>query len=560
MTLLRLLLALFLLLPASAGAQPVTAKKHMVATANPMASEAALSVLRDGGSAVDAAIAAQMVLAAVEPQSSGLGGGSLLMVWDAARKALLFYEGLASAPAAVPAELGRAADGSTIPLKALERSARAVAVPGTPRVLAMAHAAHGKLPWARLFRDGIRLAEDGFPMPPYLHGVLAARPELAEKRSLAVLYFANGKPLAVGATVRNPVLAIALRGLAGEGVGAFYTGRQAEHIVGAIGGSAYPGSITYSDLARYEAKRREPVCATVFQHRICTAPPPVSGGIALLQQLMILERAGYADLAPESAGSAHLFIEAARLSQADRRSWLGDPDQVSIPVAGLIEADYIAARARLIEPGHAIAKVEPGSPARRQGALPVSDPIALPATTHVSVVDDWGNAVSFTTTINLNFGSDILAGGVVLNNALTNFAEKSEVDGKRVANAIAPGKRPITAMAPTIVFGEGDAPLLVVGAGGGARIIDSVALTILGVIVWNMDVATAIEQPRIGGQNREEELEAGTQAASLADALRTMGHTPKILEMNAGVQAIHITANGLEGWADPRRDGVALGD
>ncbi len=275
---------------------------------------------------------------------------------------------------------------------------------------------------------------------------------------------------------------------------------------------------------------------------------------------MILERTDYVDIAPDTLHSAHLFIEASRLSLADRLSWLGDPDQVSVPVAGLIDPAYLATRAALIQPDVAMAKAGPGTPPGRQGALPAIPPLALPATTHVSIVDAEGNAVAFTTTINLNFGADILAGGVPLNDALTNFAEKGEVDGKPVANAAAPGKRPTTTMAPTIVFGDDDTPLLVLGAGGGARIVDAVAETILNVLVWDMDIRTAIEQPRLGAQNRQAEVEASTAAAPMAEALRRMGHNAKAVEMNAGVQAIHLTKDGLEGWADPRRDGVALGD
>jgi gamma-glutamyltranspeptidase/glutathione hydrolase len=552
-------LILSILTASALAAQPVTAQRHMAATANPLATAAANAVLDEGGSAIDAAIAGQMVLAVVEPQSSGLGGGSILLVWDAKTHDLAFYDGLASGPAAMPRDYAHREDGTAIPAAELDRSGRVVAVPGTLKTMALVHARYGRLPWSRLFRDAIAIAENGFPMPNYLHLVLTERKDLAQKPAFAAYFAPDGAPLPAGTPLRNPALATTLHQIAEHGADALTAGPIAADIVAAVAAGPNPGTITLADLAAYQPQRRPPVCLTAFAHLICSAAPPVAGGVALLQQLAILDRLNIGAEPPSSPAAAHLLLEASRLTYADRRSYLGDPDQVQVPVQGLLDSFYLDSRARLVQPSRAMPAVEPGDPPVPHAALPPSDPEALPATTHLAIVDDDGDAVSFTTTINLNFGADILVDGMVLNNAITNFATRPVVDGTRVANAAAPGKRPITTMAPTIVFASGGTPALVVGAGGGARIIDSVAETIVGVLAWHMDVRTAIEQPRIGAQNRAEELERGTTAANLADALRAMGHTIKVGPMNAGVQAIAITPTGLQGWGDPHRDGTAKG-
>jgi len=548
------------LLAGSALAQPATAKHHMAATANPYATDAALAVLRDGGSAVDAAIAGQMTLAVVEPQSSGLGGGSVLLVWDARTRHLAFFEGLSGAPASQASDYAHAPDGTAIPAPALDRSGLTVAVPGTLRTLETVHARYGKLPWSRLFRDAIALAENGFAMPRYLHTVLLERKELASKPGFEAYFDANGEPLAIGAQLTNKPLAQTLRTVAEQGPEALYRGQIAADIVAAVGQGAYPGTMTTADLAAYTPHERSPVCLAVFERRICTAAPPDGGGVALLQQLSILDREHIGAQTPGSVEAAHFLLEASRLSQADRRSYMGDPDQVLVPTEGLVDPFYLDDRARLVQPDHAMKAVEPGSPPVRHAFLPPSDPEALPATTHLAIVDDDGSAVSFTTTINLNFGADIVVDGVVLNDAITNFALRPVVGDIRVPNAAAPGKHPTSTMSPTIVFGADGKPELILGAGGAARIIDAVAETITGVLAWHQDIRTAIEQPRIGAQNRAEELERDTPAAALLDPLVAMGHAPKVVVMNAAVQGIAVTPDGLQGWGDSHRDGVAKGD
>ena len=534
---------------------PVRSATCMVATAHPAASEVALSVLRQGGHAVDAAVAAQAVLGVVEPQASGLGGGGLLLVWTGGDRKLVFIEGLARAPADVPEDWLAGRD-----VALLQRSGLVVGVPGVVRTLALAHRRYGRLSWDALFADAIRIAEDGFPLPRYLHACLRQRPELARKPPFAGAYFQpDGSPRPVGTILRNPDLATTLRMVAADPE-AFYRAPFATMLARAVAEDANPGAMRESDLAAYPPVERAPVAITAFGHRIVSAAPPVSGGVTLLQQLATLERLGIADAAPGSAEAAHLMLEAGRLTREDRRRWLGDPDQVAVPTAGLLDPAYLDARAALVDRDRASAVFSAGTPPGTDAASVASDPVAHTATSHLSIIDAGGNAVAFTTTINQLFGSDIVAGGLVLNDALTNFAEQPVRQGRRVLNAIAPNKRPITTMAPTIVFGADDRPLLVLGAGGGARIIDAVAQTILGVLAWGQDVRSAVEAPRFGAQNGPIELEQGTAAASLAPALLRLGHAPEIVEMNAAVQAVMRDRPGLAAWADPRRDGAARGD
>lgn len=538
---------------------PSIAQNYMVATANPMASNAASDILARGGNAVDAAIAGQMVLAVVEPQASGLGGGSAVMFWEKQTGQLSFYDGLASAPASAPQDYTLDAQGKKIAHTVLERTGRVVAVPGTLRTLALLHKRYGKLPWADLFAQAIATARTGFPMPGYLHLVLTERPDLAKLPDFASYFDANQKPLPKGTLLHNAALADTLANIAQNGAEAFYAPENANRIAQAVAQAPYPGHITAQDFAAYKVRERTPLCIYAFGRRICSAAPPVAGGLAVLQQLAILDRMHIGRYQPGSVQAAHLLLEASRLAEADRRKYAADPDFVPVATSYLLSSEYLDSRAREIDENTAATKVAPGVIPADQAALPASDAMTVPATTHLSIHDSFGNALSFTTTINLNFGADIVVGGMVLNNAITNFATRPVIDGQRVANAIAPGKRPITTMAPTIVFGADNTPEVIIGAGGGARIIDSVVQSLVGYLAWGQNIRTAIEQPRIGAQNHAEELEHNTAAASLASALRKMGHNPKSAVMNAAVQGITRTPTGLEGWGDPHRDGVAVG-
>jgi gamma-glutamyltranspeptidase/glutathione hydrolase len=563
----RLLLSLLLAGAACDAAlaadAPTRATRQMVATAHPLASQAGLDILRAGGSAADAAVAVQAMLSVVEPNASGLLGGALLLHWDGAARQLQGYEGLAAAPAAAAARLTENPDGTRIGAATVARSGRSVGVPGTLRLLAMVHADHGRLPWRDLFASAIRVAEEGFPLPPTLHRVLAARPlQLARDPEIRALFFAeNGEPLPVGSPIRNPAQAQALRLLAEGGAEALHRGPLARTVLEAVAREPVPGWMTAEDLASYEAKRRDPVCSTAFQRRICSAAPPSAGGVAVQQQLGLMERLGIARLAPDSAEAAHLILEASRLALADRRRWIGDPDYVPVPGQELVAPAYLDQRARPVQPGQAMKEVAAGNPLQRSGALPTaSDPLALAGTSQVVIVDRSGSALSLTTTNNLNFGAERLAAGIALNNGLTNFAVDPGPPGAPAFNRMQGGKRPATTMAPTIVLGPDGTPELLIGAGGGARIVDSVAVAVVEVLAWGADAHRATARPRIGAQAGAEELEEGSAAAALAEPLRAMGHNPVLREMNTGLQLIRRIPGGWEGAADPRRDGVALGD
>lgn len=554
------LLLLPILFAPPAGAEPARHASRMVATASPHATAAALAMLGAGGSAVDAAIAAQAVLSVVEPHASGIHGGALLLVWDQAQGRLRFYEGIASAPAASPASL---VEGG-LRVAAVERSGRAVAVPGAIAALALAHGQHGRLAWAGLFAPAIALAEQGFPLPPYLAQVLRNRAaELRAVPALRALYFdPDGTPKPAGARLRNPDQAEALRLLAAEGPRALHGGVLGAALLASAAAHPLPGWITQADLEAYRAVEREPLCAEILGRRICTAAPPASGGLAVLQTLAIGERIGLAQAPPGSVAATHLFLEASRLARADRRHWVGDPDRVAVPLAGLLDPLYLAGRAALIAPDRAMSEAEPGLPPQRHGALPMpGDALAEAATTQVSILDAGGNAVAFTTTNNLNFGAELVAMGASLNNGMTNFSTFPGPPGRLAQNRLEPGKRPATTMAPSIVFGADGRPEIVLGAGGGARIPDAVAAALLALLVEGRDAFEATARPRFGAQNGVVELEQGTALAEQAAALTALGHAPRVVPMNTGLQIVRRLPDGrLEGAADPRRDGVAAGE
>lgn len=561
--LLRVLFLLLLALPAHGAEPPGRATRRMVVAAHPLAAEAGLAMLRAGGSAADAAVAAQMALSVVEPHASGIGGGALLLYWDAASRRLSQFDGLAAAPAAAPASLVIEQDGTRLGPASVARSGRAVAVPGAVAALFALHARHGRLPWRDLFEPAIRLAENGFPMPPYLHTVLAARAmPLRAVPAIRALYFdAEGAPVAVGAMLRNPEQAAALRALAMDGPAALHDGPLGEAMRAATAASALPGRLTAEDFARYRVREREPVCAAIFARRICGVAPPASGGVAVLQQLAILERLGMARETPRSLAATHLMIEASRLTRADRVRWIGDPDFVNVPLRGLLDRGYLDGRAALIDPGRAMETAIAGDPPWREGALPsAAAPLAEAATSHVSILDDAGNALAFTTTNNLNFGAELLASGIALNNALTNFAINPGSAEAPAQNRMQPGKRPATTMAPTIVFAEDGQPEIVLGAGGGAWIIDAVTFALAEMLAWDSDAAAAVARPRLGAQAGRVEIEAGSAAEALAPGLASMGHEIRIGRINTGLQVLRRIPGGLEGVADPRRDGAARGD
>lgn len=537
------------------------ASKHMVATANPLASEAGQRMLRKGGSVMDAAIAAQLVLNLVEPQSSGIGGGAFLMLYTASDQTLRSYDGRETAPASA-GTYRFLKDGKAIPFDAAVNSGLSVGTPGLLRMLELAHRRHGKLPWATLFQPAIDLAETGFPVSPRLHALTAGNRALARQPAAAAYFLqADGAAWPVGHRLRNPAFAEVLRAVAAGGADAFYAGPIARDIVAAVRGHAVPGDLTEADLRDYQARERVPVCGRYRLYQVCGMAPPSSGGIAVLQMLGMLEQHALREQKPASLAAVHVFSEAGRLAYADRDRYVADPDFVSVPVQAMLDPAYLRARGTLIRRDRGMGEARPGDPAGLLAQRGVDATPELPSTSHLVAVDDDGNALSMTTTIESEFGSKIFVRGFLLNNELTDFSLSGTDDaGRAVANRVGPGKRPRSSMAPTIVFRSGQ-PYMVMGSPGGSAIINYVAKTLVGVLDWNLDIQAAIDLPNFGSRNKATELEAGTSVATLAPALQRMGHAVQVLPFPSGVHGIVIQRDGrLEGGADPRREGRALGD
>jgi gamma-glutamyltranspeptidase/glutathione hydrolase len=560
------------------GASATVAAHHFMAvTANPLATQAAVDMLRRGGSAADAAIAAQLVLGLVEPQASGLGGGAFMLYWSQGERRLRFYDGRETAPAAVDDKLFLQDNGQGLAFLDAAVGGRSVGTPGAVRLMALTHRQHGKLPWAELFKPALRLAENGFAISPRLHTLLQETPRLAVTPALREYFFqADGQPKPVGLLLKNPAYATTLRQLAKEGEKAFYTGSIARSIVQAVQQNPLqPGKLALADLEAYEARERAPLCAGFRQYRVCGPAPPSSGGSTVLAILGILEHLDGEPLAPASTRFYHLFAEASRLAAADRDTYVADPDFVPVPASGLVAPAYLARRAALIDPRAALPPVQPGQPEWPAGQaarsyLRSSSP-ELVSTSHLSIVDAAGNAVSMTTSIEAAFGSRLLVDGFLLNNQLTDFSfVPTAADGKRVANRVEPGKRPRSSMAPIIVFRD-DRPVLLLGSPGGARIIDYVAKTLFYMLDANMPMDRAIASPHIIDMNRGLELEQGRVDAEVATALGAMGHAVREAAQTSGLNGIRIEwstgADKKEGvsWtlygsSDPRREGTAAGD
>jgi gamma-glutamyltranspeptidase / glutathione hydrolase len=546
-----------------ADRRPVIARHDMVAAANPLAAEAGRQTLRRGGSVVDAAIATQMVLNLVEPQSSGIGGGAFLVYWSDRDRRVETYDGRETAPSAARSDRFLKPDGAPLDFVEAMIGGRSVGVPGTLRMLALAHRRHGRLPWARLFEPAIRLAEEGFPISPRLHDMLSNEKNLGRfEPARSYFYAADGSPKPVGERLSNPAFAATLRAIAERGPDAFYTGTIAQDIVASvIHAPVSPGDISLDDLAGYQAKERPPVCGQYRRYRICGMGPPSSGGSTVLAILGELERFDLRRLRPMSGESLHLFAEAGRLAYADRDRYLADSDFVSVPLAGLIDRHYLAARSRLIDPRQDHGAAEPGTPPSSHANLwGDGDSLDLPSTSHLSIVDGAGDAVSMTTTIEHEFGSRIMVDGFLLNNELTDFSFRPEQDGRPVANRVQPGKRPRSSLAPTLVFGPDGKLFLTVGSVGGAEIINHVALTLIAVLDWGYDIQAAIDLVHLGNRNGDTEIEPGSAGDAIADELRARGHAIGRKVVESGLQGIMVTPRGLEGGADPRREGVALGD
>jgi gamma-glutamyltranspeptidase/glutathione hydrolase len=545
--------------------QAASARHQMVATANPLATDAGDGILRRGGTAIDAAIAVQMVLNLVEPQSSGIGGGAFMLVHDARRKALVVYDGRETAPAA--ARPDRFLDSTGRPLRffAAVVGGRSVGVPGTLRMLELAHRRHGRLPWASLFEPAIRLAEHGFVVSPRLSAAIRAQRYLRQDRARAYFHNADGTPLAAGQRLTNPAFASTLKRIAAGGANAFYTGDIARDVVHTADSyAANPGDLTVADLAAYRAQVRQPVCGQYRRYRVCGVPPPSSGGIAVLQILGMLERFDMGSIGSSDLISAHLFSEAGRLAYADRDMYVADPDFIAVP-AGLTDRGYLRERSRLIRLDSSLGYAVPGEPppvaAADNARFGRGQALELPSTSHISIVDRYGNAVAMTTTIEDAFGSKLLtAGGFLLNNELTDFSFTPVESGRPVANSVEGGKRPRSAMAPTIVYDAQRRVVVVAGSPGGPAIINYVAKTLIGILDRGLDPQTAVDLPNIGSRNGPTELERGTKAEALASKLEALGEATEIVDQNSGLQVIVRSAGRWLGGADSRREGTVSGD
>ena len=539
----------------------ITAKRQVVVAAHPLAVDAGLAMLDRGGTAVDAAIATQLVLGLVEPHASGLGGGAFLLVHDVKAKRTFAYDARETAPSGAEPRLFIGPEGKPMPFQAAGVGGRSVGVPGTPRLLEVAHARHGRLPWATLFQPAIALAEKGFPMSPRLFTLAGKDKSLAEQPAARDYFFgADGRPKPVGTLLKNPAYARTLRAIAAKGSDAFYTGEIAADIVAAVRGHRNPGAMTLEDLSGYRVRDVEPLCGAYREWTLCGMPPSSSGGIAVLQILGVLEGRDMAKVRPGSAESVHLLAEAGRLAFADRNRYVGDDRFVDVPVKGLVDAGYLAGRAKLIADGKAMGRAQPGTPPGLKVAL-ADDPVdEVAGTSQIAIVDARGTAVSMTTTIEGYFGSKQMVRGFLLNNELTDFNFQPIEDGRVVANAVAPGKRPRSSMAPFLVFDAKSGRLEeVLGSPGGSLIINYVAKALVATLDWRMDVQSALALPNFGSRGGPTEIEAGTELEGVGAALKAMGHDLRAIDMTSGLAGIRRTATGWEAGADPRREGVARG-
>jgi gamma-glutamyltranspeptidase / glutathione hydrolase len=542
-------------------------KKFMVAAANPLATEAGYEILREGGSAVDAAIAVQMVLTLAEPQSSGIGGGAFLVHFNG--KAVETYDGRETAPAAATPDLFIGKDGKPLSFNAGMVGGRSVGTPGVLRALELAHREHGKLPWKRLFARAIWLAEQGFAVSPRLNTLIAADPLLRDDPVAARYFFTpDGKAWPVGHLLKNPQLAETLRAIADNGVEAFYSGAIAADIVAKVRGHATnPGTMEARDLTQYRAKKRAPLCFDYKLYRVCGMAPPSSGTLALGQMLGMLEGSQLAEFAPKDgvpqAQAVHLMSEAGRLAFADRGLYVADPDFVPLP-GGLLDRAYLESRARLIA-DKSMGRAQAGVPSGARAAYGHDRSPELPATSHISIVDAHGNALSMTTTIEAVFGSRQMVRGFLLNNELTDFSFEPTDNGKPVANRVEGGKRPRSSMSPVLVFDKESGEMLMSGGSpGGSAIINYVAKLLVGTLDWGMTVQQAIALPNFGSRNGPTELETGRAPPALVEALKVRGHDVRVIDQTSGLQGIQrMEIHGIKGWfggADPRREGIARGD
>ena len=550
--------------PAAAPRVAVAAERHMVVAANPLAAEVGRQILRQGGSAIDAAIAVQMVLTLVEPQSSGVGGGAFLVHYTAETRKVETYDGRETAPAGATSDMFLDAEGKPLPFAQAAMGGQAVGVPGVVRMLALAHENHGRLPWLRLFEPAMRMAAEGFAISPRLHQLIGETPQLKEFPAARDYFFdADGNPKAVGTRLANPELAETLRVIANGGANAFYNGGMARAMAKAVRDAGAANGLTVDDLKAYKAVKREPVCGAYRQYKVCGMGPPSSGGVAIAQILGVVEKFDMRALGPNTVASIHALTEAERLAFADRARYVADMDFEQVPLDKLIDRRYLAQRAKLVNPERSMGRADAGRLLRT--ALRAPDTMSeLPATSHFSIVDAAGNAVAMTTSIEQAFGSRVMVRGFLLNNQMTDFALRPRDGDVPNINRVEPGKRPRSSMSPTIVLDCENRLVMTLGSPGGARIIPYVARTLVATLDWGLDMQRAIALPHALSLNGPTELERDTNLGGLAGELRGMGHEVTFVAHASGLHGIQIVRRQgrtqLVGGADPRREGEALGD
>jgi len=532
----------------------------MVAAANPYASEVGFNILEQGGSAVDAAIAVQLMLTLVEPQSSGIGGGTFMLHWDNQKKSMTTFDGRETAPSAATSELFLDKHGQ--PLRWIDAvvGGRSVGVPGLMATFKKAHDKYGKLPWPVLFEQAIALAEKGFVVSSRLEKLLSMNfnPGIHTLPEINQYFFPNGKSVKAGDILVNKKLANVYKSIANDGIAVFYQGWLAKKIIKKVQNSSIaPGLLTLKDMVAYKVKERQPVCGDYREYRICGMGPPSSGGVAVIQILGQLQAFDLAKFQPNSLEAVHLYTQSSRLAFADRNRYIADADFVEVPTAGLIAPKYLAKRSLLIDAERDMGKAISGNPS---GALAQGNDSAIerPSTSHLAIIDGQGNAISMTSSIENGFGSALMVEGFILNNQLTDFSLAPKQNGQWVANRVQPNKRPRSSMAPMMVFNEDSSLKLLVGSPGGSRIINYVAQTIIGVLDWKLDPQEAINLPKITNRNNVTTIERGTAVEALKPLLEAKGHKVQIRDLNSGIHAIEVTQTGLVGGADPRREGVVL--
>ncbi len=543
--------------------EAVRAEHFMAVTAHPLATQAAYQILKAGGNAADAAVTAQLVLNLVEPQSSGIGGGAFMLYWDAKNKTLFSFDGRETAPGAADADYFKDSAGQLIKWREARLGPRAVGVPGTLSLLHTVHQRFGERPWAQLFAPAITLSREGFAVSPRMAKSIEGSKEYLNRFAATREYFFTdqGAPLPEGYHLTNPDFAQTLELIAEQGIAPFYQGSIGKKLIETLQeASSRPALMTMQDLNSYKTLSRPPVCARYHDNAICGMGPPSSGALTVGQILQLIERFDIAGLGLDPK-SMHLVLEASRLAFADRARYMADSDFVEVPVAGLLDKDYLQGRSQLIQPSRSIGKASAGNPPGVTIAHAAIQQVEPAGTSHFSIVDAQGNIVSMTTTIESGFGSMLMTQGFLLNNEMTDFSFRASKAGQPIANRVEGGKRPRSSMAPTIVFDRTGVPTLVAGSPGGSRIICYVAQALIGILDWQMNPQQVAAMPHFCNRNGKTDIESHTGAERLSTALTGMGHEVRIRNLNSGLHLIQRLPSGeLLGGADPRREGLVLGD